>query len=101
MWITVENERVFGDFQLGISQALVKGFQVSGTFPHLSPQLFTNTFTKKAALVWEEICNYKKVIRVTHLLTAVITTNFKYKTFSWRVRSGFNPGIKQARGVGK
>ena len=86
VWITVENKRVFGDIGLGISKALVKGFKVYGAFPHLSPQLFKVTFGGKSHLVWEVICNYKKVTSLTHLLTAVITTNFKYKTFSWRVR---------------
>jgi len=86
VWITVENKRVFGDIGLGISKALVKGFKVNGAFPHLSPQLFKVTFGGKSHLVWEVICNYKKVTSLTHLLTAVITTNFKYKTFSWRVR---------------
>jgi len=85
VWITVENKRVFGDIELGISQALVKGLKVNLVFPHLSPQLLKVEQSGKASLVWELICNYKKVTLFTHLLTAVITTNFKYKTFSWRV----------------
>ena len=86
VWITVENKRVFGDIELGISKAVVKGFNVIKAYPHLSPQLLKVGFDRKMVLVWEVICNYKKVTSFTHLLTAVITTNFKYKTFSWRVR---------------
>ena len=85
LWITVENTRNSGDVYLGISKAKVKSFKVNLGFPHLSPQLFKVEELKKSALVWEVICNYKKVTLLTHLLTAVITTNFKYKTFSWRV----------------
>jgi hypothetical protein len=86
MWITVENKRKSGDSYLGISQGLIKGFKVSSTFPQSSPHLLLTFFKRNLLLKWEEICNYKKVIRFTHISTAVITTNFKYKTFSWRVR---------------
>ena len=86
MWITVENKRKSGDSQLGISQEGLEGFRVSSTFPQSSPQLLKKYICKSFALMWEEICNYKKVILFTHISTAVITTNFKYKTFSWRVR---------------
>ena len=87
MWITVENKRKSGDSQLGISQGLVKSFVLTLTFPQSSPQVFIKEFIKTFALKREVICNYKKVIMKTHILTAVITTNFKYKTFSWRVRT--------------
>jgi hypothetical protein len=85
MWITVENTRKSGDSQLGISQEGLEGFKVSSTFPQSSPQLFIKRFSKNFRLIWEEICNYKKVISFTHISTAVITTNFKYKTFLLRV----------------
>ena len=88
LWITVENKRKSGDFTLGISKVLVQGFSFSRSFPQSSPQLF-NVFIacikENLSLKWEVICNYKKVILATHKFTAVITTNFKYKTFSWRV----------------
>ena len=86
MWITVENTRVFGDFSLGISKALVKGSRKLLAFPQPSPQLLTGGFSKKVALVRKEICNYKKVIPLTHLFTSVITTNFKHKTYLPGVR---------------
>ena len=85
MWITVENKRKSGDSQLGISQEGLEGFKVSSTFPQSSPQLFIKSFSRNLGLIWEEICNYKKVILFTHISTAVITTNFKYKTFLLRV----------------
>ena len=85
MWITVENTRKSGDTKLGISQEGLEGFKVSSAFPQSSPQLFTTYFLKNLGLMWEEICNYKKVISLTHISTAVITTNFKYKTFLLRV----------------
>ena len=86
MWITVENTRVFGDFSLGISKVLVKGSHKLFAFPQPSPQVLTSTFFKKVTLVRKEICNYKKVIPLTHLFTSVITTNFKYKTYLLGVR---------------
>ena len=86
MWITVENKRKSGDIWLGISQLLIKGFKVNLTFPQSSPHPLIRFLTENLFLKWVEICNYKIVIRVTHISTAVITTNFKYKTFSWRVR---------------
>lgn len=85
MWITVENKRKSGDSQLGISQEGLEGFKVSSTFPQSSPQLFIKSISRNIGLMWEEICNYKKVILFTHISTAVITTNFKYKTFLLRV----------------
>jgi len=85
MWITVENMRNSGDFDLGISKALVQGFNSSRSFPQSSPQLFIEGKKGNFVLRWEVICNYKKVIINTHKFTTVITTNFKYKTFSWRV----------------
>lgn len=86
MWITVENKRKSGDSYLGISQGLIKGFKVNLTYPQSSPHLLLAVLRVNLLLKWEEICNYKKVIWFTHISTAVITTNFKYKTFSWRVR---------------
>jgi len=74
-----------GDTLLGISQEGLEGFKVSSTFPQSSPQLFIKIFSRNLGLMWEEICNYKKVISFTHISTAVITTNFKYKTFLLRV----------------
>ena len=85
MWITVENKRKSGDSWLGISQGLIKGFKVTLTFPQGSPHLLLSQISKKISLEWREICNYKKVISFTHISTAVITTNFKYKTFLLRV----------------
>ena len=85
MWITVENKRKSGDTELGISQEGLEGFKVSSAFPQSSPQLFITSFFKNLALKWEESCNYKKVILFTHISTAVITTNYKYKTFLLRV----------------
>jgi hypothetical protein len=85
MWITVENTRKSVDGRLGISQEKVKGFKVINIYAHLFPQLGLLEKTKNFISTWEEICNYKKVILRTHISTAVITTNFKYKTFSWRV----------------
>jgi len=86
VWITVENKRNSGENRLGISQGKVKGLEVLLLYPQLSPQQYFSKKTKKPLSMWEEICNYKKVILLTHILTTVITTNFKYKTFSWRVR---------------
>ena len=85
MWITVENKRNSGDFVLGISKVLVQGFRSLLSFPQSSPQLFIARVAVNLFLIREEFCNYKKVIINTHKFTAVITTNFKYKTFSWRV----------------
>lgn len=85
LWITVENKRKSGDFSLGISKAVVKGSRVLPSYPHSSPQLLIGRYLREITSKWEEICNYKKVILLTHISTAVITTNFKYKTFSWRV----------------
>jgi hypothetical protein len=86
LWITVENRRKSGDSLLGISKALIKGFRVSLFFPQSSPQRNNFSFSLLSLLVWEKICNYKKVILITHISTAAITTNFINKTFSWRVR---------------
>ena len=85
MWITVENKRNSGDFDLGISKVLVQSFNSSRSFPQSSPQLFIEGKRENISLKWEVICNYKKVILATHKFTAVTTTNFEYKTFSWRV----------------
>ena len=85
MWITVENMRNSGGSLLGISKAPVKGFDLTLLFPQSSPQLLKSYFPKSFVLIWEVICNYKKVILFTHISTAVITTNFKYKTFLLRV----------------
>jgi hypothetical protein len=79
MWITVENTLIFGDIDLGISKLKVKGFSLNHFFPHLSPQVFITVLSQIQVLVRKVICNYKKVISFTHLLTAVITTNYKYK----------------------
>ena len=94
VWITVENKRNSGDFVLGISKVLVQGFRSLLSFPQSSPQLFIARVAVNLFLIWEKICNYKKVIINTHKFTAVITTNFKYKTFSWRVPSTFKPLVK-------
>lgn len=85
MWITVENKRVSGDFLLGISQLLLKGFIFAALFPQLSPQLIINRFHKFSYLIREKICNYKMVILLTHILTTVITTNYLNKTLLSRV----------------
>ena len=85
MWITVENKRNSGDITLGISKGLVKGSLFTFLFPQGSPQLFMRDFFRKATLKWEEFCNYKKVISLTHISTAVITTNYLNKTFLSRV----------------
>lgn len=85
LWITVENTRNSGDVTLGISQGKVKSLKVNLGFPQSSPQLFNSFLIQEILLIWKKLCNYKKVISVTHISTAVITTNFKYKTFSWRV----------------
>ena len=79
MWITVENTLKFGDIGLGISKLKIKGFAKLRSFPHLSPQVFTRLKIGFSFSNREVICNYKKVVSFTHLLTAVITTNYKYK----------------------
>ena len=94
VWITVENKRNSGDFVLGISKVLVQGFRSLPSFPQSSPQLFIARAAVNLFLIREEFCNYKKVIINTHKFTAVITTNFKYKTFLWRVPSTFKPLVK-------
>lgn len=94
MWITVEKQRVFGDFSLGISKVVVNGFKLTSAFPHLPPQLFMKRFQDGSPLVRKVICNYKKVISLSHISTAVITTNFKYKSLSSRVR--FTPELTGA-----
>ena len=102
MWITVENKRNSGDFDLGISKVLVQSFNSSRSFPQSSPQLFAvlkACIKKNPFLRWEVICNYKKVIIDTHKFTTVITTNFKYKTFSWRVPQSKTNQINQLVGV--
>ena len=93
MWITVDNKRKSVGLTLGISQLLVKGLNVRPSFPQLSPQGVKEQIKEGAALVSAFICNYKGVISVTNISTAVITTNFKYKTFSWRVRPAQLAGI--------
>ena len=90
MWITVENMRNSGDSLLGISKAPVKGFNLTLFFPQSSPQLFIREIKQKFGLKWGEFCNYIKVIIDTHIFTAVITTNYKYKTFSRRVPLALN-----------
>ena len=85
MWITVENKRKSGDSYLGISQEALEGLKVSRAYPQSSPQLLTGDFLKNLSLKWEEFCNYKTVILFTHISTAAITTNFKYKTLLLRV----------------
>ncbi|MEY2691349.1 MAG: hypothetical protein RLZ80_616 [Actinomycetota bacterium] len=85
MWITVENKRISGDYQLGISKLLLKGFTFTSTFPQLSPQSFFGVLKGNSLSKWEEFCNYKKVISLTHISTAVITTNYLNKTFLSRV----------------
>lgn len=89
MWITVENMRKSGDSELGISQDALEGFINTPFFPQLSPQVFIRRISKVFGWMSEEICNYKKVIYFTHISTAVITTNFKYKTFLLRVLFSF------------
>lgn len=92
MWITVEKQRIFGDIALGISKPFLKGSRFSLSFPQRSPQMFINASSLKKLLVRKVICNYKSVILLTHLLTAVITTNFKYKNLSQKVPSvSFHP----------
>jgi hypothetical protein len=81
----VENKRNSGDVALGISQGKVKSLKVTLGFPQLSPQQIFSQLGQKTHLIWKKLCNYKKVILLTHISTTVITTNFKYKTFSWRV----------------
>ena len=85
MWITVENQRDSGDFVLGISQGGIKSLLQSDFSPQPSPQLFTEPFLQMNILVRKVSCNYKAVIRFSHKLTVVITTNFIYKTFPKRV----------------
>lgn len=97
MWITVENKRNSGDTALGISKALVKGSLLTFFFPQGSPQLFMSDFFKNTTLKWEEFCNYKVVIITTHISTAVITTNYLYKTFSGRVL--FSGGLTKTQGA--
>ena len=80
MWITVENTLIFGDILLGISKLKVQGFSLNLPFPHLSPQVFINSLSQIKVLVRKVTCNYRKVISLTHLLTPVITTNYKYKS---------------------
>lgn len=87
MWITPGNKRVFVDSRLGISKVLVKGFGLTGVFPQFFPHGFKGIFLSKVLRFCGFVCNYKSVISLTHLLTTVITTNIKYKTFSRRVRS--------------
>jgi hypothetical protein len=81
MWITVEKTLNSGDITLGISKSLMEGFSARNSYPQLTPQVFTAFINKKVFAVRELICNYKTVISLTHLLTAVITTNFINKSF--------------------
>ena len=85
VWITMGKERISGDFSLGISQVGVQASLINTSFPQLPPQLLTNQLTSKTSLVRKVICNYKKVISLSHISTSVITTNFKYKYFGLRV----------------
>ena len=85
MWITVEKQRFSGDFSLGISRFVVKGSVLLAAFPHLPPHLFKGLKLSEKVLVRKVICNYKKVISFSHISTAVITTNFKYKFLLSRV----------------
>jgi hypothetical protein len=85
MWITVENQRVFGDIFLGISKSSLQGSRFFAFFPQRSPQLFTSKKNPISYSYRKVICNYKFVISFTHLSTAVITTNFKYKFLSHKV----------------
>ena len=78
-------ERISGDFSLGISQVAVQASLINTSFPQLPPQLLTNQLTLINSLVRKVICNYKKVISISHISTPVITTNFKYKYFGSRV----------------
>ena len=78
-------ERISGDFSLGISQVGVQASLINTSFPQLPPQLLTNLITPITSLVRKVICNYKKVISLSHISTPVITTNFKYKYFGLRV----------------
>jgi hypothetical protein len=85
MWITVEKERVFGDISLGISKVWVDASLFLSAFPQRSPQLFKKSLNLIFLSSRKVICNYKNVILFTHLSTAAITTNFKYKFLSYRV----------------
>jgi len=85
MWITVENQRIFGDISLGISQVLLRSSSLSKPFPQRSPQLFTAEKNHFLPAIRKVICNYKSVISFTHLSTAVITTNFKYRFLPHKV----------------
>ena len=81
MWISVDNERKSVGFKLGISQLSLQGLKMFRSYPQLFPQDVKGPFREFTALVRAFICNYKAVIPVTNISTAVITTNFKYKTF--------------------
>jgi len=85
MWITVEKTLVSGDSSLGISKPEIKGYLKFSTFPQSPAQAIISINQENKALTWLKSCNYKKVILFTHISTAVITTNFKYKTFLLRV----------------
>lgn len=85
MWITVEKTLVFGDITLGISKSPLEGFSTASPFPQITPQVFTAFIKENVFAVRQLICNYKEVISLTHLSTAVITTNFKNKSFFQKV----------------
>lgn len=85
MWITVEKTLIFGDITLGISKSSLEGFSTNGAFPQITPQVFIALIKENVFAVRQLICNYKGVISLTHLSTAVITTNFKNKSFFQKV----------------
>jgi len=85
MWITVEKMLIFGDIALGISKSPLESFSTTSVFPQVTPQVFIAFIKENVFTVRQFICNYKKVISLTHLSTTVITTNFKNKSFFQKV----------------
>ena len=83
-----------GDYLLGISKLKIKGFLISNVFPHCSTQVFNTLKSKIIGLSSKNFCNYKVVILLTHFLTSVTTTNFKYKYLS--LNELFTPQIEVA-----
>ena len=94
MWITVEKTLKTGDYLLGISKLKIKGSLVSNVFPHRSTQVFNTSKSKIIGFTSKNFCNYKVVILLTHFLTSVTTTNFKYKYHS--LNELFTPQIEVA-----
>ena len=94
MWITVEKTLKSGDYLLGISKLKIKGSLVSNVFPHRSTQVINTSKSKIIGFTSKNFCNYKVVILLTHFLTLVTTTNFKYKYHS--LNELFTPQIEVA-----